>query len=120
MNISQDPSPFIHKYTDLYVIIMYVTKHLESYKRTLILKLLQRLKIQTTYFGKTEEHTRQAHMRFCPRSSMIHKQMHSHQDSPQLEHFACLFQSPMVIEEKFYTSSLKLIIRSQKWLECSL
>ena len=32
--------------------------------------------------------------------AMIHKQMHSHQDSPQLEHFACLFQSPIHMKNK--------------------
>jgi hypothetical protein len=69
-------------------------------RESFMLKLLQKMKIQITYFGTTEEHTRQARMRFCPRSSMIHTQMHSHQDSHQLKHFACLLQSPVMIEKK--------------------
>jgi len=76
------------------------TKYLVSYKRILYVKLLQKMKIQMTYFGTIKEHTRQARMRFCPRSSMIHTQMHSHQDSHQLEHVACLLQSPVMIEKK--------------------
>lgn len=52
-----------------------------------------------TYFEMTEEHIRQAHMKFCPKSSMIHTQMHSHQDSRQLENFACLLQSPVIIKK---------------------
>lgn len=33
-------------------------------------------------------------MTSCPRSSVIHKQKHSHLDLHQLAHFACLFQLP--------------------------
>ena len=39
--------------------------------------------------------------------AMIHKQMHSHQDSPQLEHFACLFQSPIHMKNK-QTGTIRL------------
>ena len=45
---------------------------------------------------------------YSPHACGPHKQMHSHQDSPQLGHFACLFQSPIDMKHK-HTLTLGLM-----------